>query len=82
VAPTAGLGVKLVATNDTQLTLDASTGVIWGKDTLGSLDTSGAGVAGQKLTQKLSGTASLTESWRGSGRRGTSRMRSTRSARA
>jgi hypothetical protein len=55
VAPTAGLGLKLVATSDTQLTLDASTGVIWEKDALGSLDTSGAVAAGQKLTQKLSG---------------------------
>jgi putative salt-induced outer membrane protein YdiY len=62
VAPTAGLGVNLVATTDTQVTLDTSAGVIWEKDALGSLDTSGAVAAGQKLIQTLSGTASLTES--------------------
>jgi putative salt-induced outer membrane protein YdiY len=62
LAPTAGLGFKLLATNDTQLTLDGSAGAIWEKDVQQSLETSGALAAEQKLGQKLSGTSSLTES--------------------
>lgn len=61
IAPTAGLGYKLVTTPATTLSADAGIGGQWEKDTGQTVSASGAVTAGQKLTQKLSATATITE---------------------
>jgi putative salt-induced outer membrane protein len=63
VAPTGGIGYKLVKLTDTELSVDGGAGVTWERDTGFDLDTSGAVVFGDKLTHKLSSTATLTQTF-------------------
>jgi putative salt-induced outer membrane protein len=62
IAPTGGIGYKLVDTPRTQLSADTSLGVVWEKNPDVSVRTSGAWAAGEKLSHKLSDTATFTES--------------------
>ena len=61
VAPTAGLGYKLIKSANTELAVDGGAGVTWEKDTAVDLDTSGAVMFDDKFTQKLSPNATLTQ---------------------
>ena len=61
IAPTGGIGYKLVDTPRTQLSADTSLGVLWEKNPDVSVKTSAAWAAGEKLTHKLSDTATFTE---------------------
>ncbi len=61
IAPSAGLGYKLVDTAVTTLSADAGAGGVWEKDTGLDVKTSGAVIANQKLTHKISASATLTE---------------------
>lgn len=53
VAPTGGLAYKVVATASTEWTTDGSVGVVFEKDHDRDLDTSGAFIAGERLTHKF-----------------------------
>ena len=53
LAPTAGLSYKVVATDRTEWTTDGSLGVVFEKNKGLNVDTSGAIVAGEKLTHKF-----------------------------
>lgn len=59
VAPTAGIGFKLVNTDTTKFTVDAGGGMVWEKNPGLDLRTSGAVSAGEKLEHKLSATSTL-----------------------
>jgi putative salt-induced outer membrane protein len=61
VAPTVGLGYKIIATEATTLAVDAGGGGVWEKDTNFSTKASGALTLGQTFSHKLSGTATVTE---------------------
>jgi putative salt-induced outer membrane protein len=61
VAPTAGLGYKLVNTALTALTVDGGLGVVWEKNPGFESKKSGAVTASERLVQKLSDTASLSQ---------------------
>ena len=63
VAPTAGLGYKLIKMPNTELAVDGGAGVTWEKDTGLDLDTSGAVMFDDKFTQKLSPNATLTQTF-------------------
>jgi|WetSurMetagenome_2_1015567.scaffolds.fasta_scaffold86505_3 putative salt-induced outer membrane protein YdiY len=62
VAPTAGVGYKVVDTPVTQFTVDTSVGIVAEKNPGIDVRRSGAWLAGEKLTHKLSSTATLTHS--------------------
>ncbi len=62
VAPTAGAGYKIVDTPELQFAADTSVGVVFEKDRLASVKTSPAWTAGEKISYKLSPTATLTQS--------------------
>jgi putative salt-induced outer membrane protein len=62
IAPTGGIGYKLVDTPRTQLAADTSVGVVWEKNPDVSVKTSAAWAAGEKLSHKLSDTTTFTES--------------------
>lgn len=62
VAPTAGAGYKVIDTPVTQFVVDTSLGVVVEKDHGRTVGTSPAWAAGEKLTHKLTDTATLTES--------------------
>jgi putative salt-induced outer membrane protein YdiY len=59
VAPTAGIGFKVVNTDATKFTIDAGGGVVWEKNPGVDVRTSGAVSAGEKLEHKLSTTSTL-----------------------
>lgn len=59
VAPTAGLGVKVVNTDPTKFAVDAGVGVIWEKNPVGDVRRSGAITASETLTHRLTTTASI-----------------------
>jgi len=61
VAPTAGVGYKIVNTEPTKFGVDAGAGVVWERDLDLSTTTSGAIVLGQTFSRRLSGTATVTE---------------------
>jgi putative salt-induced outer membrane protein YdiY len=63
VAPTTGLGYKIIMLPNTELSADGGAGVSWEKNTGKDVDTSGAVTAGDKFTQKLSPTATFTQSF-------------------
>lgn len=53
LAPTAGLSYKVIATGRTEWTTDGSAGVVFEKNTGLDVETSGALIAGEKLTHKF-----------------------------
>lgn len=59
VAPTAGLGVKVVNTDPTKFAVDAGVGAIWEKNPVGDVRRSGAITASETLTHRLTTTASI-----------------------
>ncbi len=62
LAPTGGVGYKIVRTDRTNLGLDAGAGVVWERDRDLPIQTSGAISLGQGFSHKLSDTATVTES--------------------
>jgi putative salt-induced outer membrane protein YdiY len=65
LAPTGGIGYKVIDTAATQLGVDASAGGVWEKNPGLDVDASGALAAGQKLTQMLTSNTTLTETFTG-----------------
>jgi len=65
VAPTAGLGYRLLDTERTKVSLDGGVGAVWEKKPLGEVQASGAVTFSEKLAHQLSTTAALTESFTG-----------------
>ena len=63
VAPTGGIGYKLVKATNTELAVDGGAGVTWEQDTGVDLDTSGALMFDDKFTQKLSPNATFTQTF-------------------
>ena len=61
-ALTVGLGYKIVDTPETKFDVDGGLGGVWEKNIGASLEKSGAITAGERLQQKLSATATLTQS--------------------
>jgi putative salt-induced outer membrane protein YdiY len=61
IAPTAGIGYKLVATDRTTFDVDTSVGMVFEKNTGLELETDGAVAVGEKFTHKLTSTASITQ---------------------
>jgi putative salt-induced outer membrane protein YdiY len=59
VAPTGGIGFKVVNTEATKFSVDTGAGVAWEKNPGLDVKTSGAIVAGEKLTHQLTSTASI-----------------------
>jgi putative salt-induced outer membrane protein YdiY len=62
IAPSAGLGYKVVDTPMTTLSAEAGMGGVWEKDTGLDVKASGAVIANQKLMHKISASATLNES--------------------
>lgn len=65
LAPSGGVGYKLIDTTATKLGVDAGLGGVWEKNTDLDVDSSGAVTLGQKLQHALTGTTTLTESYSG-----------------
>lgn len=65
VAPTGGLGYKLLDTPESKLDVDAGVGGVWEKNPGFDIKSSGAITLGEKLTQKLTGTTTFTQSYSG-----------------
>lgn len=63
VAPTGGVGYKLITLPQTELSVDGGAGVVWEKDTGEDLETSGALSLGDKFTQKISSTATFKQTF-------------------
>lgn len=61
-ALTGGVGFKVIDTPETKLDVDAGVGGVWEKNIGLALKKSGAIAAGEKLQQKLTSTATLTQS--------------------
>jgi putative salt-induced outer membrane protein YdiY len=61
VAPTAGIGYKIIATDQTTFDVDTSAGVMFEKNTGFDVETDGALAAGEKFSHKLSTNAVLTQ---------------------
>jgi putative salt-induced outer membrane protein YdiY len=62
IAPTAGVGYKLYETKSTLLSVDTGFGPVWEKNPGRDVDVSGAWTLGEKLSQKISETATITQS--------------------
>jgi len=62
VAPTGGVGYRLVDTEATKLSVDTGLGVVWEKNPGIDLRTSGAVTLDEKFSQVLSATTTLTQS--------------------
>ncbi|MGE3179374.1 MAG: YdiY family protein [Vicinamibacterales bacterium] len=65
LAPTGGLGYKVIDTPETKLDADAGIGGVWEKNPGLAVRSSGAVTFGEKLSQKLTGTTTLTQSFAG-----------------
>ncbi len=65
LAPTAGLGYKVIDTPETKFDIDGGAGGVWEKNQGFDVKSSGALTAGEKLTQKLTATTTLTQSYAG-----------------
>lgn len=65
IAPTGGVGFKLIDTMATQLGVDGSAGGVWEKNPGLDVNGSGALAVGQKLTQTLTSNTTLTEAFTG-----------------
>jgi putative salt-induced outer membrane protein YdiY len=61
IAPTGGVGVKVLDTMQTKFTVDVGAGGVWEKNPGFDVRSSGAVVAGEKLTQTLTATTTLTQ---------------------
>jgi putative salt-induced outer membrane protein len=61
IAPTGGLGYKLVDTDRTKFSVDGGVGASWEKNVGLDVESSGAVTGGQQFSHKLSATASVTE---------------------
>jgi putative salt-induced outer membrane protein len=59
VAPTAGVGFKVINTDPTKFSVDAGAGGVWEKNPGIDVHTSGAVTAGERLTHQLTPTASI-----------------------
>jgi putative salt-induced outer membrane protein YdiY len=62
IAPTGGVGVKVLDTMQTKFTVDVGAGGVWEKNPGFDVRSSGAVVAGERLTQTLTATTTLTQS--------------------
>jgi putative salt-induced outer membrane protein YdiY len=62
VAPTAGVGYRLFDTIATKLSVDGSAGVVWEKNPGFEVASSGALTLGEKLTQTVTATTTITQS--------------------
>lgn len=62
IAPTAGLGYKVLDTPESKLDVDAGLGVVWEKNLQLPVRSSGAVTFGEKFQQKLTPTATFTQS--------------------
>jgi putative salt-induced outer membrane protein YdiY len=62
IAPTAGLGVRVIDTPETKFSLDAGVGAAWEKNSDIGLASSGALAFAQKFSQHLNDTTILTQS--------------------
>jgi len=65
IAPTGGLGYDLVDTDATKLGIDASLGGVWEKSPDDTSRSSGAMTFGQRLTQTLTETTTVTQQFKG-----------------
>jgi putative salt-induced outer membrane protein YdiY len=66
VAPTGGIGYKLIDTPETRLGIDISTGMVWEKNTgIDDTSTSGAVATSERLQQALTANTTLTQSFTG-----------------
>jgi putative salt-induced outer membrane protein YdiY len=61
IAPTAGLGYKLIANERTTLDIDGSLGVVVEKNTGFDVETDGAVAAGEKFSHRISDSATFTQ---------------------
>jgi len=61
LAPTAGIGYKVIATERTTFDVDGSVGMVFEKNTGLDLETDGAVAAGEKFSHKLTTNAVLTQ---------------------
>jgi putative salt-induced outer membrane protein YdiY len=62
VAPTGGVGYKLFDTMTTKLSVDGSAGVVWEKNPGFDVSSSGALTLGEKLSQAITPTTTVTQS--------------------
>jgi putative salt-induced outer membrane protein len=62
VAPTVGLGYRLIDTEPTKLSVDAGVGGVWEKPLIGDVKTSGAITWAEKFSHQLSAVAIINES--------------------
>lgn len=60
IAPTAGLGYKVIDTAPTKFSVDAGLGGVWEKNTIGDVRSSGAVTFSEKLNHTLTTTTTLT----------------------
>lgn len=65
VAPTAGVGYKILDTMATKFAVDGSAGGVWEKNPGFDVSGSGAVTVGEKLTQTLTATTTLTHTFTG-----------------
>lgn len=65
VAPTAGVGLNLVATDATKLSLDLGAGGVWEKNPGARVDASGAFTVGERFSQALSPASTFTQNLNG-----------------
>lgn len=65
LAPTGGIGYKLVNTPETKLDTDLGAGGVWEKNPNAGTRSSGAITLGEKLSQKLTSTTTFTQSFGG-----------------
>lgn len=65
LAPTGGVGYKLIDTPETKFGVDGSVGAVWEKNTDLEVATSGALAVGQKLQHQLTANTQLTQTFAG-----------------
>jgi putative salt-induced outer membrane protein YdiY len=65
LAPTGGIGYKIIDTATTKFGVDGSVGVVWEKNPGLDVSTSGALATGEKLTHALTGNTTLTQTFMG-----------------
>jgi putative salt-induced outer membrane protein YdiY len=65
LAPTGGIGYRLFDTTETKLGVDGGLGAVWEKNPGADVRASGAVTLGERLTQTLTSTTSLTQSFSG-----------------
>jgi putative salt-induced outer membrane protein YdiY len=65
VAPTGGVGYKIIDTATTKFGVDGSVGVVWEKNPGFDVNSSGALATGEKLTHQLTGNTALSQTFMG-----------------